>query len=70
MASITLKKTLGKGKSTTILLEALLNAVNDPLAILDEQGRLLLGKLPDAVGIRGAPRLRTKGAAAVSSAPR
>jgi serine phosphatase RsbU (regulator of sigma subunit) len=48
MPSTTLRKTLGKGKSTTILLEALLGAVADPLAILDEQGRLLLGKLPEA----------------------
>ena len=69
MASITLKKTLGKGKSTTILLEALLNAVNDPLAILDEQGRLLLGKLPDGVGNSGSLLAVDGGVAAYERAP-
>jgi serine phosphatase RsbU (regulator of sigma subunit) len=46
MAAITLKKMLGKGKSTTVLLEAVLAAVNDPLAILDDQNRLLVGQMP------------------------
>jgi serine phosphatase RsbU (regulator of sigma subunit) len=46
MATTTLKKMLGKGKSTRLLLEALLSAVSDPLAILDDHDQLLLGRLP------------------------